>query len=46
VWIPKISTAQFGATLGKWFGASPANLQWAFSNLNQFATSDVGFMNS
>ena len=44
VWIPTISTAQFGATLGKWFGASPADLAWAFPPLSQFATSDVGFM--
>jgi uncharacterized protein (DUF1501 family) len=44
VWIPKISTAQFGATLGKWFGAPPAHLAWAFPNLTQFPTADVGFM--
>jgi uncharacterized protein (DUF1501 family) len=44
VWIPTISTSQFGATLGKWFGALPADLDWAFPNLGQFATSDVGFM--
>jgi len=31
VWIPTISTSQFGATLGKWFGASPAELAAAFS---------------
>jgi uncharacterized protein (DUF1501 family) len=44
VWIPTISTAQFGATLGKWFGASPGELAVAFPNLAQFATPDVGFM--
>lgn len=44
VWIPKISTAQFGATLGKWFGASPGELAVAFPNLGLFPTSDVGFM--
>jgi uncharacterized protein (DUF1501 family) len=44
VWIPKISTGQFGATLGKWFGASAADLNWAFPNLGMFPTSDVGFM--
>jgi uncharacterized protein (DUF1501 family) len=44
VWIPTISTAQFGATLGKWFGASPADLTWAFPNLGNFTTSDLGFM--
>jgi uncharacterized protein (DUF1501 family) len=44
VWIPKISTGQFGATLGKWFGAQPADLQQAFANLNKFAVTDLGFM--
>jgi uncharacterized protein (DUF1501 family) len=44
VWIPTISTAQFGATLGRWFGASPEDLAWAFPNLGAFTTSDVGFM--
>ncbi len=44
VWIPKISTSQFGATLGKWFGASPGELAVAFPNLGLFTTSDVGFM--
>ena len=45
VWIPTISTAQFGATLGKWFGATDADVAWAFPNLSEFAAADVGFMN-
>lgn len=47
VWIPKISTAQFGATLGKWFGAESDDLLTAFKPLGNFpiATRDVGFMN-
>lgn len=44
VWIPTISNAQYGATLGRWFGATPAELAWAFPNLAQFPTADVGFM--
>ena len=44
VWIPTISTAQFGATLGKWFGASPVDLAGAFPNLAKFPVSDIGFM--
>ena len=44
VWIPKISTSQFGATLGRWFGASPGELTWAFPNLTQFSSHDIGFM--
>ncbi len=43
-WIPKISTSQFGATLGKWFGASPGELAATFPTLNNFTTKDVGFM--
>jgi len=44
VWIPKIATAQFGATLGRWFGATDAELALAFPNLAQFPSSDIGFM--
>ena len=44
VWIPTIGTSQFGATLGKWFGASPAELESTFPNLNNFTVKDVGFM--
>jgi uncharacterized protein (DUF1501 family) len=44
VWIPTISTAQFGATLGRWFGATDADVAWAFPNLAEFAASDIGFM--
>ena len=45
VWIPTISTSQFGATLGKWFGASPAELALTFPNLGNFGgVTDIGFM--
>ncbi|MGZ8217915.1 DUF1501 domain-containing protein [Methylomagnum sp.] len=48
VWIPKIATAQFGATLGRWFGASDGELAAVFPNLglnlDVFPSSDVGFM--
>jgi uncharacterized protein (DUF1501 family) len=44
VWIPTISTAQVGATLGRWFGGSPEDLAWAFPNLSEFSSSDIGFM--
>ena len=45
VWIPTISTSQFGATLGKWFGASPAELATTFPNLANFGgVTDIGFM--
>jgi uncharacterized protein (DUF1501 family) len=44
VWIPTIASAQFGATLGRWFGASPTELGTAFPNLARFGTADLGFM--
>jgi uncharacterized protein (DUF1501 family) len=44
VWIPSIASAQFGATLGRWFGASSSELAWAFPNLSRFAIADLGFM--
>ncbi|MBM3819970.1 MAG: DUF1501 domain-containing protein [Acidimicrobiia bacterium] len=44
VWIPTIATSQFGATIGRWFGASEGDLAWAFPDLAQFPTSDAGFM--
>ena len=44
VWIPKISTSQFGATLGKWFGAADNELVWAFPTLPHFGGYDIGFM--
>jgi uncharacterized protein (DUF1501 family) len=44
LWLPTISTSQYGATLGKWFGASPGELAAAFPSLSQFPTADLGFM--
>ncbi|MCB1866450.1 MAG: DUF1501 domain-containing protein [Chromatiales bacterium] len=48
VWIPTIGTAQYGATLGRWFGASDLALESVFPNLSAFHAStygtDVGFM--
>jgi len=44
VWIPKISTTQFGATLGRWFGANDAELAAVFPNLSLFPNGNVGFM--
>ncbi len=44
VFIPTTSTAQLGATLGRWFGASPAALAWAFPTLERFAARDLGFV--
>jgi uncharacterized protein (DUF1501 family) len=44
VWLPTIASVQFGATLGRWFGATPEELAWAFPRVTNFATADLGFM--
>ncbi|SHH30176.1 DUF1501 domain-containing protein [Massilia sp. CF038] len=46
VWIPQFSNQQFGATLGRWFGADPDALAGqVFKNeLGKFAMTDLGFM--
>ncbi len=45
-WIPQFSNQQFGATLGRWFGADPAMLEnGVFKNeLSKFSVTDLGFM--
>jgi uncharacterized protein (DUF1501 family) len=45
-WIPHLSNQQYGATLGRWFGAEPDALEnQVFKNeLANFAVKDLGFM--
>jgi uncharacterized protein (DUF1501 family) len=43
-WVPTVSVEQYGATLGRWFGASNSDLEQVFPNLKRFATPDLGFM--
>ena len=43
-WIPTTSVEQYSATLAKWFGVSPANMNLVFPYLGRFATPDLGFM--
>jgi uncharacterized protein (DUF1501 family) len=45
-WIPQFSNQQFGATLGKWFGADDAMLANSVfkGELGNFAQTDLGFM--
>ena len=43
-WIPTTAMDQFGATLAKWFGASPVDVAQIFPNVSKFATADLGFL--
>jgi len=42
--IPSTSVDQYGATMAKWFGVSPAAMVQVFPTLANFTTTDVGFM--
>jgi uncharacterized protein (DUF1501 family) len=44
VWMPKISTEQFAATLGKWFGADDQELLDAFPSIELYPAQDLRFM--
>jgi len=44
MFIPTTSSAQVGATLGRWFGASETELATAFPTLGNFPTANLGFM--
>jgi len=43
-YLPSTSVDQVGATIGKWFGATPTQLNTMFPNLPNFATPDLGFL--
>jgi uncharacterized protein (DUF1501 family) len=42
--LPTTSVEQYAATLGKWFGLAPADLDLVLPNLGNFAARDLGFM--
>jgi uncharacterized protein (DUF1501 family) len=44
VLIPTTSVDQYGATMAKWFGVSPAAMPQVFPTLANFSTPDLGFM--
>ena len=45
-WIPTTSVDQYAATIARWFGVQETELQTIFPNINNFPTSNLGFMNS
>jgi uncharacterized protein (DUF1501 family) len=42
--IPTTSVDQYGATLAQWFGIEPSELSELFPNLENFSSTDIGFM--
>ncbi len=43
-WIPTTSVEQYAGTLAKWFGLENADMSYVFPNINNFQTTDLGFM--
>ena len=44
LWIPTTAVDQYGATLAKWFGVVPADINTVFPGLARFGSSDLGFL--
>ena len=42
--IPTVSVEQYAATLARWYGLAESDIPLAFPNINNFATSNLGFM--
>ena len=44
IMIPRVSVDQYGATMGRWLGASDSDLKTIFPNLKNFNTPYLGFL--
>ncbi len=42
--IPSVSVEQYAATLGRWYGLTDTDVPLVFPNINNFPTSNLGFM--
>jgi hypothetical protein len=42
--IPSVSVEQYAATLARWYGLADADIPLVFPNINNFPTSNLGFM--
>jgi uncharacterized protein (DUF1501 family) len=45
-WIPTTGVDQYAATLATWFGVSAGSLPAVFTNIGNFGSSNLGFMNA
>ena len=43
-WIPTTSVDQVGASIARWFGMVPTDIDYMFPNLKNFAVRDLGFL--
>lgn len=43
-WLPTTSVDQYAATLGRWFGLTTTDIPAIFPNINNFSSSNLGFM--
>jgi uncharacterized protein (DUF1501 family) len=43
-WLPTTSVEQYAATFGRWFGLTDTDVPAVFPNINNFSSSNLGFM--
>jgi uncharacterized protein (DUF1501 family) len=45
-WVPSTASAQYASTLAQWFGLPAADLPYVLPYIGNFATSNLGFLNT